>query len=342
MIDERTGSMKWKSHLLSSSLPLEYEVAKLLVAEKIYVRADYSYTRKFEGHEKEFSVDISAHGTIPFGVGDQLDAHLHLLVECKHSLPNKKWLFLVEPNEPDFNPIYFSTFRVFDQFSSYSLPRKNLVHLDDALTGVYKGVEVNLSDGDVSDVVIKSGINQLRYALPELIASELWFRSVGHPVDNTPVIVVPVLVTTAEIYVAKEEFTMAKVRTANTLDDLAEKVDFALVYSAGGPDFERHLRDSFVRMTKQYGLDDEDPLLAARNEVLKSKNQAWRNASYADAFSSQHYTHFVVCNFDALPQFLRALKGAAEADVSARTAVFSVDQLEAIKATQLKRRFSPK
>jgi hypothetical protein len=52
---------KWKAGLLSSSVPLEYEVAKILAKEAFAVSADYSYLRRDEqGIEKEFSCDIEA------------------------------------------------------------------------------------------------------------------------------------------------------------------------------------------------------------------------------------------------------------------------------------------
>ena len=38
-------SSKWKSKLLSSSAPMEYEVSKLLVNKGFSIHADYSYTR---------------------------------------------------------------------------------------------------------------------------------------------------------------------------------------------------------------------------------------------------------------------------------------------------------
>jgi hypothetical protein len=51
---------KWKSNLLSSSLPLEYEIAKTLVTKGFVVEADYTYGRDAEsGQPKDFSVDMT-------------------------------------------------------------------------------------------------------------------------------------------------------------------------------------------------------------------------------------------------------------------------------------------
>jgi hypothetical protein len=55
---------KWKSNLLSTSLPLEYEVARTLVTKGFAVEADYTYGRDAEsGQSKDFSVDILARGS---------------------------------------------------------------------------------------------------------------------------------------------------------------------------------------------------------------------------------------------------------------------------------------
>ena len=66
-------SNKWKSKLISSSLPLEFEVAKYFVskgfsvtADYTYARADYTYARNDSGTVKDFSVDLKASAYLPF------------------------------------------------------------------------------------------------------------------------------------------------------------------------------------------------------------------------------------------------------------------------------------
>jgi len=74
---------KWKSSLVSSSLPLEHEVARILVAKGFSVEADYTYARDDAGRLKDFPVDINATGYSPFNDPNQVDGMLELLVECK-------------------------------------------------------------------------------------------------------------------------------------------------------------------------------------------------------------------------------------------------------------------
>ncbi len=47
-------SNKWKSKLLSSSLPMEYEVAQILVERGFSTDVDFSYTRMDSGLEKDW------------------------------------------------------------------------------------------------------------------------------------------------------------------------------------------------------------------------------------------------------------------------------------------------
>ena len=65
MQDEiKTAKGKWKDCLLSSSLPFEFEIAKLLASAGFFISADYTYSRTDAGVTKDFSVDIEASGYI--------------------------------------------------------------------------------------------------------------------------------------------------------------------------------------------------------------------------------------------------------------------------------------
>jgi hypothetical protein len=61
-----SSSGKWKSKLISSSLPLEFEVAKFLVSQGFSVSADYTYARDDSGIVKDFSVGLQATAYLPF------------------------------------------------------------------------------------------------------------------------------------------------------------------------------------------------------------------------------------------------------------------------------------
>lgn len=64
-----TDKNKWKSKLLSSSVPMEHEIARTLVDAGFSVQADYSYARvdtTDSAAVKDFSVDILARAFSPF------------------------------------------------------------------------------------------------------------------------------------------------------------------------------------------------------------------------------------------------------------------------------------
>jgi hypothetical protein len=41
--DINSNSKSWKSRLISSSLPLEFEAARILISEKFHIQSDYTY-----------------------------------------------------------------------------------------------------------------------------------------------------------------------------------------------------------------------------------------------------------------------------------------------------------
>ncbi|MDZ8140892.1 MAG: hypothetical protein RM049_37330, partial [Nostoc sp. DedQUE04] len=164
------SSAKWKSKLVSSSLPLEFEVAKSLVSHGFAVDADYTYARDDSGIVKDFSVDLQATAFLPFSNRNKITATLELLVECKQRHPNVKWLFFPDPNRLDFSPITLGrTIRAVDQFSKKFFRSNVTVEFDSHAPHCYKGIEVDESDGRVYDAELKHGISQLQYALPRLL-----------------------------------------------------------------------------------------------------------------------------------------------------------------------------
>lgn len=335
------NSKKWKKHLLGSSLPLEYEIAKLLVKEKFVVKSDFTYNRKSEGTTKEFSVDIQATCYVPCNKAS-FEARLNFLIECKHRSPEKKWFFITEPNEPDFSPFVCAAFRVFDRLSAYSMPSKNLVAIDLAMPGVYKGTEVSLADSSVSDTDIKSGINQLRYALPELIARELWENGTRHPVDSVPFILSAILVTNAEIFVAKEKLTMEAVKKASNLEQIANKEDYIVIYSSGGPDFQSHLHGVVTKFALSEWLKDKGQIFDWRERAQgKNTNAHVRKDSWIRGFEMENFTHFIVCSFDAFPKLIKDIKAAVNKDLKKRKFVFTKKEMDALLLDRVRKSVGP-
>lgn len=184
-------SGKWKSKLLSSSFPLEWEVAKLLALREFSVSADFPYQRKSDGTLKEFTVDVHAHTMAVYLKRLGMHCDLELLIECKFRHPGITWLFAPDPNVPDASPAMSGyALRAVDAFSSWFLhdePRE----VDHSFPLAYKGVEIDANNGSVHDSEIRHGIAQLQYALPPLLWTCFLVSSGVNPVDNSPYSIPP-------------------------------------------------------------------------------------------------------------------------------------------------------
>jgi len=108
---------EWKKGFLSSGFPLEFETAKILVKNGFMFEPDYCYERIEAGQTKDFSVDLYGNLLFPTSNPDEITASLELLIECKHRIPNKIWLFLPDVNVPDLPLGDGLTIRAIDDFS---------------------------------------------------------------------------------------------------------------------------------------------------------------------------------------------------------------------------------
>lgn len=250
-----TKDSKWKSRLLSSGIPLEYEAAKLLVSQGFAVDADYKYSRVDLGDKKDFSVDLHARGWLPFDSTKKLTSELTLLVECKFRHPNMLWLFLPEPNEPDLSPISLGrTIRIVDELSSFlssfDVPPNGTVPFDENMEFAFKGIEVDKEKGNAHDSEIRRGILQLQYALPQLLKTLIYWHLGAGANEGHPFFFCPILLTTAPLYLADHGLDVDAVKSATEIRDLAKEVPYLIVYSDYGPDFDAHCASLFGSFRK--------------------------------------------------------------------------------------------
>jgi|CXWL01.1.fsa_nt_gi hypothetical protein len=238
-----TEKNKWKSRLLSSSVPMEHEIARILVDAGFSVQADYSYARvdaTDAAAVKDFSVDILARAFSPFDE-DRILASVSLLVECKHRNRGNKWLFFPDPNHADYSSFTLGqTIRGVDEFCQVVLPLNGTTTFDEDIPYCYKGVEVDLFNGIVTDSEIKHGLSQLQYAQPQFLTYEIRFNVLGHDESNTPIYFCPILVTTSEIYLARSDLSISSIEGAESLDDFATAVPYIIIGADWTPDFDRH------------------------------------------------------------------------------------------------------
>jgi hypothetical protein len=324
----------WKSNLLSSGVPLEFEIAKILVSKGFYVDSDYTYTRRdsdASGIAKDFSVDIEATAYPPFDPeGNIIDADLSLLIDCKYRIPNTKWLFLPEIlgdpiHEFGCNNISLGdTIRVITEFSPYVVDKHSCFEFESKLSTCYKGVEVRLGSADqgVFDAEIKHGIAQLRYALPRLFENMVWSMIGCHPEDNIPIIFCPILLTTADLLVAHETISMFEIEKIDEISKIAQEVPYLILFSNYGPDFQEHCSREFKSFTK---LEDLDAIKQLEEKYRRSDKKIYEfyypskiGASLAAGRSMGYFTQFFICNYREFPNFIDKIKSTISEMIKTR------------------------
>lgn len=129
----------WKRHLLSSGIPLEYEVARTLAALDIATEADYAFTRPDGYQGREGSVDLAGSSFESFG-REEIAYKLNLLIECKYRSRNKTLLLL--PSHDSYGVTLGATVNTIDAYSKVHIPMDSFVDFERAYPFVYKGVEI--------------------------------------------------------------------------------------------------------------------------------------------------------------------------------------------------------
>lgn len=312
-----SDSNKWKPKLLSSSVPMEYVVAKELVQQGFAVNTDYTYSRYDAGIEKDFSVDIHATGYPPFNT-DRLLATVELLVECKHRQRGNKWLFFPDVNEPGMSPFTLGyTVRAVDCFSWMFLPKDSTVVFDEEAIFCMKGVEVDLSNGNVYDSEIKHGLLQLQYALPRLLTESVRHNIHNDRGENLPIFLCPILLTTAPILVTKSSVSIEAVEAAESLDDIAAPARWVVVHSDTTPDFDRHrIRECTPLATLADGpwLKEIDSFRLKHGEyehMLPSRRCADLASRDVPRFF-EYFSQTVICSLEHFPVLLDRIKQTTE------------------------------
>lgn len=314
-----TDSKKWKSKLLSSGFPLEFQVAKILVSKGFSVNGDYTYSREDNGIVKDFSVDIEAIAYAPFTNPNKVSTDLSLLIECKYrDSRNTNWLFLPEINKPDYSRIILGHFmRIFDNFSEYQITKTpSLEEFANQCEYAYKATEIKFgSEPSVYDSEIKHGLSQLQYALPYSIKNHIYLTGLSPNEDNVPFIICPILVTTSKLIVLNKSIGIHEIENANSFESLGKEVPYLIIYQDYGPDFEKHSLNIFKEFEELYthsGLQELEKIRENSNfenhEFLYPTNICKGLATGERFFLNTYFTQFLVCNLDALPQLIDKIK----------------------------------
>jgi hypothetical protein len=311
--------MNWKDKLLSSSVPLEYEVGKILTENDFCVDFDYTYKRFDESDEKEFSVDIIASRYNPFKITKSRNTilDLDLIVECKYRNPSIDWLFIPEINNDGFkNFSGKGVIKVFDEFSEINSRSKT--PFDQYLETCLKGIEINSKTGDAHDTGIRHGINQLLYSLPHLICQQISLSFRSHINDVHPFVICPILVTTANLRILKEDFSIEKLQTSECLNDVSGIVPYLKLHTAINPSFTIHCSNIFEGIPSKEQIARFNHFNELRHQEFDINNLLRLEEIYTSTSElllnlqngnvDDLFSQFIICNLNSFPELLNKIK----------------------------------
>ena len=310
---------KWKSRLLSSSIPLEYEAAKILSDLDFGVSFDYTYYRKDGEFKKEFSTDIKGYHLFPINTEQEIDASLTLVAECKYREEGKKWIFLPDINKPESSIFTLgNTIKSLAGFSAIKNETKLVAEFENQFEFALKGIEINLTTGDVYDKDIRHGISQLKFSLPYLVKDQIESNVFGHLEDAKPAYLVTVLITNAELFILNEGFSIERIKKSENLEDLAKQVPYLICHSEIGPDFTEHHKEIFEGFYSacegvENLLEFESFQETQKDEKYKmyyspvGKCKELEQSAYYTM--RQYYSQHFICSFKHFPEFMSKLLG---------------------------------
>lgn len=311
--------MNWKDKLLSSSLPLEYEVAKILTKNDFCVDFDYTYKRFDESDEKEFSTDIKASRFNPFEITKSRDTilDLDLIIECKYRNPSIDWVFIPEINNDGFeNFSRKGVLKVFDEFSGIN-SRYNCL-CEPYLETCLKGIEVNNKTGDAHDTGIRHGINQLLYSLPHLIYKHITSSLLDHIDDVHPFAICPILVTTANLRILNDDFSIEKLQSSEQLNDISEIVPYLKLHTIVNPSFDIHCSNIFEGIPSKQQLGRFNYFKVLRHQEFNIDNFPKLEDTYTSTSellvklqngnADDLFSQSIICNLNSFPDLLNKIK----------------------------------
>lgn len=215
----------WKDALLKTSMPLEYLVTEKLNKLKFGIQGEFHYLRPNEQEVvTEFSIDIWAMKL--FSKKDiGIWASLNYLIECKYCHPGVKWVFAPHTKSDTEHLIPVGIIHALDNLCTRQIfDKSSLWELDNRFSLCFKGVEVHQKDALTQN--IERGISQIRYGLPRLAIhlSEVQMMMFNDEDLNIEYIC-PMLVTTADLYVLKDNLKFSDFQKAKVITQIASKVD---------------------------------------------------------------------------------------------------------------------
>lgn len=269
----------WKDALLATGLPLEYSVRQTISQLGLPTGKEFSYLRYNEyGQPTEFSVDVS---TSQIGSDGPVFFWVDYLIECKYRKEGTRWIFIPDQDEASLRGL-----PTLDQITDgIKLDWQQFDHLSGRYVFAAKGCEVFGTDRNTQS--IEKAVHQLRYAIPNGIRDAL-----EHQIDHllgprNPVwTILPIIVTTAELWCLREGSTIDTIKSSSDLSDVADPHEMLILHQPPDNLLTRYtrelLRDSF----------DERQIALLDTGIREGGFHGWE--FFVDYCSKQWPSHFAV------------------------------------------------
>lgn len=281
------SDMAWKDHLLSSGLPLEHSVKRILKELGILTTSEYKYERINElGIPVQFSIDT--HAT---HINTKSNLWLDLFIECKYRKEGIRWIFTPERFETVLGPEFRDVFIVLDSVTQHKINSEVLNRFGNHYELCGKGVE--LLHKETNPKTIKQSIQQLKFALVGEVITGMTHQIDKLLGDDSPIfIIVPIVVTTAGIWRLNDTITLEDIKNAENLEKIAEQKDIVIVYES--PDNELILHTK-RKLAEGFRLDQKMKI----DKYLKNSGRHgfdffsdWFSRNYPSLYVIVHYNRF--------------------------------------------------
>jgi hypothetical protein len=274
----------WKDILLSSGMPLEHDVRQKLAALGAFQPREFIYERTSEGGlEKFFSVDVSATNILG-------DIWVDLLIECKYRHDGTRWIFPPEQyfmGSPDFTDVFVTL----DRFADTGLDSKRIKKFASSYDLCGRGVELTANESNLKS--ISQAVSQVQYALAK-VAANYWEHQIFGMLGGSPlVVIVPTIVTTAELWRMRANVSLEDIRGADELEEVADQVELLILHEPPHNELRQHtarrLTDNLSAEARE-AIDDE-----LASDTTTQPGEALHH--YCNAFGSSHPSLILVVQY---------------------------------------------
>lgn len=291
------GGRQWKDLILRSGLPLEQSVLQKLREvedEKFADSREYKYIRaNEEGVPTVFSVDFN----VTYYLHERA-LEVELFVECKYCHDGTRWVFIPEEYTWWLDEAFHEAFVCVDAFSQRTVSSRFIDERWEKYILCGKGVEFKSDKGNPQ--AIERAIYQLRYAVLEatieLVKHQADMKRAG--IGNAISVLVPILVTTAELWRLRADVTVEDVRAAENLEDIADPFDSLIIKQEPDAIYTRAAIQRFEEEISEHQID--------------WVNQHWQGPyagfrHFSRAFAQNYPSRYFVFNYASFSDNIRKL-----------------------------------